>query len=284
MLKKNNQNCKISIVVPSFNQGKFIERALQSLENQHDDNLEIIVMDAGSTDNSVDVIKKYEHIITYWQSQKDGGQSAAINEGVRRSTGDFIVWFNTDDIMMPNAIANLRRCIAKHPDSRWFAGSQLWIDANDIIIRVGRQERMGKLFDSSYFISAGPSAFMRRDMLDDVGLLREDFHYIMDLELWYRLISHREYMERIPGYTWALRVHEDSKTNGRFAQDTEAYKRHEQKIQIERNRLMEMYPNKTLYRASSWRKIAYYLNKLFDRATISQIVDRRLLDKHIGEI
>ena len=86
---------KISIIVPSYNQGKFIERALRSLEKQDDENLEILVMDGGSTDNSVEVIHKFEHIITYWQSEKDGGQSAAINEGIRRATGDWVVWFNT---------------------------------------------------------------------------------------------------------------------------------------------------------------------------------------------
>lgn len=274
---------KISIIVPSYNQGKFIERALRSLEKQDDENLEILVMDGGSTDNSVEVIHKFEHIITYWQSEKDGGQSAAINEGIRRATGDWVVWFNTDDIMMPEAIGNFRKCVERHPDCRWFSGSMLWIDTNDIVTRVGRQERMGRWLNSTYFIATGPSSFMRRDMLDEVGLLRNDFHYIMDLELWYRLVEHGEYMERIPGYTWAMRVHEASKTTGRFAQNTERYRRQEEKIQAERNHLMEMYPHRTLYQAPIWMKFSYYLNKFFDRSVLSRFTDKKLLGQKVTD-
>ena len=104
---------KISIVIPSFNQALFIERALQSLKEQNDSNLEIIVMDGGSTDGSVEIIKKFEPMLAYWQSQKDNGQSAAINDGIRRSSGEFVTWFNTDDIILPNAIYKLRQTIAK---------------------------------------------------------------------------------------------------------------------------------------------------------------------------
>ena len=138
---------KISVVIPSFNQVAFIERALKSLKDQNDQNIEIIVMDGCSTDGSVDVIKKFEPMLAYWQSEKDNGQSAAINKGIRRSTGEFVTWFNTDDIILPNAIHKLRRTIAKHPKYRWFSGSMLWINENDEIIHAGKQEQTGKLFN-----------------------------------------------------------------------------------------------------------------------------------------
>ena len=278
------KNCKISIIIPSFNQAKYIERSFKSIEAQQDSNLEVIVMDGGSTDGSVDIIKKYAHLFSYWQSQKDNGQSSAINEGIRRSTGDFVVWFNTDDIMMPNAICNIRTSMKKYPECRWFAGSMLWIDTDDTIIHAGKQERMGKLLDSTFFISAGPSTFMRRDMLEEVGLLREDFHYIMDLELWYRLINNGNYMERVPGYTWAMRVHGDSKTMGRFSVDTEEYKRHERLLQEERERLSVMYPNQTLYQSSRWHRLSYYMNKIFDRSIFSHLLDKRLEGKKLYRV
>lgn len=275
---------KISVVVPSFNQGEFIERSLQSLKDQHDPNLEIIVMDGGSTDNSVEIIKKFEPIITYWQSQKDNGQSAAINDGIRRSTGGFVTWFNTDDILLPGALQRLRRCIAQHPQYRWFSGSMLWINEFDEIIRVGKQEKCGHLLKSDYFISVGPSSFMRKDMLDEYGLIREDFHYIMDLELWYRFVKNGEYMCRVPGYMWAFRVQKNSKTAARFVENNEAAIRHEKKVAEERKRLMEIYPKKTIYQAGKWLKISYYLNKIFDRSVFSHFFDRRILHKKWFEI
>ena len=270
---------KISIVIPSFNQVQFIERSLQSLKDQGDSNLEIIVMDGGSTDGSVEIIKKFEPMLAYWQSQKDNGQSAAINEGIRRSTGEFVTWFNTDDIILPNAIYNLRKMIAKYPQYRWFSGSMLWIDEDDKIIHAGKQEQTGKLFKSDYFISVGPSSFMRRDMLDEYGLIKEDFHFIMDLELWYRFVTHGEYMCRVPGYMWAFRVQKDSKTAGRFVENNEAALRREKKVAAERERLITMYPGKTIYQASSGLKLSYYLNKIFDRALPSHLLDRRFLNK-----
>lgn len=270
---------KISIIIPSFNQVEFIERALSSLKAQDDANLEIIVMDGGSTDGSVEIIKKYESMISYWQSQKDNGQSAAINEGIRRSTGEFVTWFNTDDILLPGAIKKLRQWIAKYPQYRWFSGSMLWIDENDKIIHVGKQETCGHVFKSDYFIAVGPSAFMRRDMLNEYGLIREDFHYIMDLELWYRFVSHGEYMCRVPGYMWAFRVQKKSKTAARFVVNNEVAVRHEQKVAAERKRLIEIYPGKTIYQAKMWLKISYFINKIFDFSIFSHFIDRKMLGK-----
>lgn len=270
---------KISIVIPSFNQVAFVERALESLKDQNDPNLEIIIMDGGSTDGTVDIIKKFEPMLAYWQSQKDNGQSAAINEGICRSSGEFVAWFNTDDIILPNAIHNLRKTIGKYPQYRWFSGSMLWINENDEVIHAGKQEQMGKLFKSDYFVSVGPSAFMRRDMLDEFGLIKEDFHFIMDLELWYRFISHGEYMCRVPGYMWAFRVQKDSKTAGRFIENNEAAFRREQKVAAERERLVLLYPGKTIYSAGLWMKFSYYMNKIFDRSLLSHFLDRRFLNK-----
>lgn len=274
----------ISVIIPSYNQGKYIGDTLRSLELQHDSGLEIIVMDGGSTDETLDVIKRYSHIISYWQSCKDGGQSAAINAGFKRASGEFVVWLNTDDIMMPNAIGNLREAIRRHPQCKWFCGSMLWMNPDGIITRVGKQERMGRLFPSTYFVSAGPSAFLHRSLIQDNGILLEDFHYIMDLELWYRLASMGLYMERIKGYTWAMRVHSESKTTGRFSSNDESYKRHEMQIQKERERLMAMYPNRTIYQASKKFKAYYWLNKIFDRSIMSHLMDRRLIGVKVMDL
>ena len=100
---------KISIVIPSYNQGLFLEECLLSIINQSYENTEIIVMDGGSTDNSVDIIKKYEEHLFYWVSQKDGGQANAINLGWSMSTGDVITWLNSDDYYVNNSLAKVAK-------------------------------------------------------------------------------------------------------------------------------------------------------------------------------
>lgn len=276
------ETIKISIIMPSYNQGAYIKRALQSIADQNDDHLELIVMDGGSSDNSVDIIKQYEPIITYWQSEKDDGQSAAINAGFRRATGRFLVWLNSDDLLLPGAIINLRRMINKYPSCRWFAGSVLWIDKTDRIIRVGKQENPGRILHSRKLAQASPSSFLRNDLLEQFGLLREDMHYTMDTELWYRFINGGEMFRRTPGYTWALRLHEAAKMSGQnFADSQLADPNHPSFVQKRKERaiLAELEPGRGVF-----SKTIFYLNKIFDRSVFSRILDRRLLGRYINEV
>ena len=101
--KMSDQNLKISIIVPSYNQRNFIEKSILSILNQNYSNLELIVIDGGSTDGTLDVIKKYEKYISFWMSEPDEGQSDALNKGFSRATGDVFGWLNSDDLYMPNA-------------------------------------------------------------------------------------------------------------------------------------------------------------------------------------
>ena len=103
-----NSNCLISIVIPSFNQGEFLRETIESVISQQDPALELIIMDGGSTDNSVEIIKEYAAHLKYWQSQPDNGQSAAINAGFKIASGRFKAWLNSDDILLPGAIAAFR--------------------------------------------------------------------------------------------------------------------------------------------------------------------------------
>ena len=103
-MNTNQRLSKLSVIVPSYNQGAYLEETLLSVINQNYPNLELIVVDGGSTDNSVDIIRKYEHQITYWVSEKDRGQSHAINKGIQKATGEWISMLNSDDCYMPGAL------------------------------------------------------------------------------------------------------------------------------------------------------------------------------------
>lgn len=143
---QNEEFVKISVVIPSFNQGEFIERTLCSVFDQNYPNIEIIVVDGGSSDSSVEIIRKYEKHLSYWHSRKDSGQSNAINFGFRKATGRFKTWLNSDDVFMPGALYKVNEFIHCYPDCRWFSGNTLWIDRNDRILRAGKTEQPGTFF------------------------------------------------------------------------------------------------------------------------------------------
>lgn len=268
---------KISIIVPSYNQGQFLEETFQSIISQNYSAVEIIVMDGGSTDNSVDVIKKYEKHITYWQSQKDNGQSDAINSGFRKATGDYVTWLNSDDVLLPGALHEIAKTIEKHPETNWFLGNVLWLNKVGDIIRVGKVEKECWLWNKRYlFSNGGPTAIMKRDYLLEIGALREDFHYMMDTELWYRFVKLGNPFVRINTYCWGLRLHEQAKMSGHnFADSPLANKSHPSWIQKNKENefIKNNYPHTSLI-AKLWR-----VNKIFTGAFYTRYFDKQLLGK-----
>src|SRR5580658_2018681 len=117
---------KISIITPSYNQGQFLEETMLSVFNQGYPNLEYIVIDGGSTDNSVEIIKKYENRLTYWESQKDRGQTHAINKGFEKSTGEIIAWLNSDDVYCENALFIIADFFEKNIEANIVVGNGLF--------------------------------------------------------------------------------------------------------------------------------------------------------------
>ena len=116
---------RISIVVPSFNQGRFLRQALDSILTQSYLEREIVVMDGGSTDQSLEIIKEYAGSLTYWRSQRDAGQAAAINEGLRHCSGDIVAWLNSDDYYLPDALWRIARAYAEFPARGLYVGNGL---------------------------------------------------------------------------------------------------------------------------------------------------------------
>lgn len=179
---------KISIVIPSFNQGKFIERTLQSLIQQNYENLEIIVIDGGSIDETINIVKKYESKISYWVSEKDSGQTAAINKGFKIATGDIIGYLNSDDIHLPGSLNKINKLFQFYNEIDVIYGNGIWIDDNDKVIR----KRLNIPFHHNTWLYGmadpfQPEVFYRKRVLDKAGLLDENFFMMMDREWWIRM-------------------------------------------------------------------------------------------------
>ncbi len=209
---------KISIVTPSFNQAQFLERTILSVLNQNYPNLEYIVMDGGSTDGSVEIIKKYEKRLAYWVSEKDGGQADAIGKGFRRSTGQILAFFNSDDVYLPGTLLRVGRAFREDPSVGLVYGNMCLIDENDRIIGERRLtpfvpylSRLGMLYGG--FGIYQPAAFWTKTLYDQVGGVAAEFKFAMDTDLLLRLALTGAKFRFLREYFTAFRMHSNSKTS-----------------------------------------------------------------------
>jgi glycosyltransferase involved in cell wall biosynthesis len=181
---------RISIVTPSFNQGNYLEETIRSVLLQGYPNLEFFVIDGGSTDNSVPILRKYQPWLSGWVSERDKGQSDAINKGFARCTGELFNWLCSDDFLQPGALEAVARRFRESPTCDAVAGSCycLFEGAPE---RNGVQPCRGDRFDRNPYAFAiwQPSCFFRRSLVARADLVRRDLHYCMDRELWCYLWS-----------------------------------------------------------------------------------------------
>lgn len=206
----------LSIIIANYNYGRFLEEAIQSVLSQSCQDFELIIVDGGSTDNSVEVIKKYRDRIAWWVSEPDKGQSNAFNKGFARANGRFLTWLNADDVMLPRVIENLKIAADKHPKCEWFVGGVLWLDPEMRIINCGRGRPFSEIRYREGNVSVwGPSSFFTKRLLDAVGGVDERFHYTMDTDLWLRF-AYKENARYKPfySYAWGLRLHPAAKMSG----------------------------------------------------------------------
>jgi len=208
---------RVSVITPSFNQARFIERTIVSVLSQSHADIEYIVMDGGSTDGTVEILGKYSDKII-WRSEKDEGQSHAINKGLRMATGDIVAYLNSDDTYEPGALTRVATFFENNPDARWVYGKCRIIDEQDHEIRkaitlyknlLSKSYSYRKLLSENFICQ--PATFWKRELLSEIGYLNEDERFCMDYEFWLR-IGQKHPAGVIDEYLASFRYYPDNKS------------------------------------------------------------------------
>lgn len=209
---------KISIVTPSYNQAKYLEDALLSVKTQSYPAFEHIVMDGGSTDGSVEILRSYssrpgwKHL--RWKSEPDKGQSDALNKGFRVATGDVVGWLNSDDRYRPDCFGTIASAFAEHRDADVLYGDYTYIDEKGRVWRIRREIEFNRfilLYLHMLYVPT-PSSFFRRRIFDERNWIDTKFHYAMDYEFILRLARNGYAFRHIPALVADFRLHPESKT------------------------------------------------------------------------
>jgi len=210
---KLSENPKISIVTVSFNQVEYLETCMRSVLEQDYENIEYLVIDGGSTDGSKAIIEKYSDCLAYWQSQKDAGQTDAINQGFARATGEVYAWLNSDDLLLPGTLRKVVEALKANPEVGMVYGDCLLINAKGKAL--GRfpaaQTDYAKL-RQGYVHIPQQASFWRAELWKQVAPLDPSFYFAMDYDLWVRLAKLAP-LRYLPGEPWAaFRLHGGAKS------------------------------------------------------------------------
>jgi glycosyltransferase involved in cell wall biosynthesis len=202
---------KLSIITPSFNQGKFLEETIRSVLDQGYEPLEYIVIDGGSMDESISVIRRYEKHLAYWESQPDRGQVHAINKGLARATGDIFAFINSDDVYLPGAFQAAVSHFEKNPDCEWLCGDTVMFGEGRAseLIRAKVPESAAHALSWAYR-APQPGMFWRRELVSSG--FDEQWNYDFDHDLYVRLLLDGRVCEHLPVAVAGYRLHDASKT------------------------------------------------------------------------
>ena len=203
----------VSVVTPSYNQAQYLEGTILSVLGQSYKPIEYIIIDGGSTDGSLEIIEKYADQLAYWVSEKDKGQTDALNKGFAVAHGSILAWLNSDDIYKPEAVAESVDYLVDHPQVGMVYGDLDFIDENDRVIgKFPAAQTDLKRLRRGYVHIPQPSAFFRAEVWHKVAPLDDSFYFAMDYDLWVRLARLTEF-KYLPGKMWAsFRLHSGAKT------------------------------------------------------------------------
>lgn len=218
----------VSIVTPSYNQGEFIRATIDSVLNQDYPNIEYLVMDGGSTDNTVEILKSYGDRIQ-WVSEKDKGQADAVNKGIKRAKGQIIGWLNSDDTYLDGAVTKMVDYLKKHPDTDMVYGEGYYTDKDGNITERYLTEKYNRKRLAEMCIICQPTAFFTKEIVEKVGMLDVEHQLSMDYELWLRMAKTGK-IAYIPDYIATSRMYEENKTLSRrkevYEETCKAVKKH----------------------------------------------------------
>ena len=189
----------VSIITPSYNQSSFIEKTILSVLEQDYTNIEYMIADGGSTDGSVEIIKKYAKKLKWWVSEKDNGQAEAINKGLERSKGKYVAWINSDDYYQPGTISEAVKVLEESPNLGFVFGNVRVVDKDNHVINNLSYGDWGIKELMSFHIIGQPAVFMRRSTVEKAGFLDLNYHFLLDHQLWLRLalIADMKYVPRL---------------------------------------------------------------------------------------
>jgi glycosyltransferase involved in cell wall biosynthesis len=201
----------VTIVTPSYNQGRFLRRTIESVLTQSYKNIELFVMDGGSTDESVEILKSYGDQIK-WVSERDRGQTHAINKGLAQARGTILAYLNSDDVFLPDSIANVVNYFESHSDVSMLYGKAHYIDEDDNITGDYRTAAYSRDALAEECIICQPATFWRRELQDKIGVFDERLHYVMDYDYWLRAANSGAGIVHLEQYLASSRLYADTKT------------------------------------------------------------------------
>ncbi len=206
------QNVLVSVVTPSYNQVTYLEATIRSVLEQDYPDVEYFVIDGGSSDGSLDIIRKYAHSLAGWVSEKDTGQTDAINKGFSRAKGKYLAWLNSDDIWLPGAVrAAVQALESDETLGMVYANADIINGAGDVIGQFRARQTNYGLLRSGFVHIPQQTAFFRRALWEQVGPLDPSFYFAMDYDLWVRLASIST-LKYVPQKWAQFRLHADAKT------------------------------------------------------------------------
>jgi glycosyltransferase involved in cell wall biosynthesis len=237
--------------------------------------IELIIVDGGSNDNSVEIIKKYQNRLAWWCSEKDRGQSDAFNKGFEHAQGKYLTWVNADDVLVPGAIHAILCQLRRHPECEWFTGNfYRFNDVTGKVLEIGWGPHIYPRWmqrKNSPIVSFGPSTIFSKDLWLRNGKVDVDLHLMMDTDMWMRFIVAGVKQRRINHFVWGFRMHEESKTAefGDHKLDADQQRRFalENQLTVER----------TGYHCSKFWRFAVLILRLIDGSLLRRYYYKKVL-------